>query len=874
VLPIEFISPSIPTLAKTFFLIAFVFLFLFATVRSRGDRLKFIITGLLRLCVLFLLALVFAGPYLADENFVGTVPALIDVSDSLEEADGEALLAELKKLAESDLNLAIYPFARSVSKVAIGVNDFTSYKELRKAFSGLGTEMSDLEAALNETISVLKPKQLLLASDGYETRGDVRANLSSINQVGAAIFPIVPPDARDLSGRFRIARIHAPLTAPQLSTVPIRVTVENTTTSIQTGEVDIIQGDRTLLHQTVKLGSFKEQVLVAQSLPAEGGIQAITARLTIKGDKTRLSEKKAFISSEGREKVLLLSGSSDDARYLGQVLQNQAYQLDNRVGGLSLSADAFNLYTTIILNNISLDQLGRSQAEKIVQAVRSGKGLIMVGGERSFGLGGYRGSVIEEALPVELVPPQQEEKRLNVAVMLVIDKSRSMDSEQKMDFAKEAARTFIASLRDEDYVGVIAFDAAPFIVVRLGLLSEIRQMAIDRIGRIFPTGATQPLTAIDEARRALMRVNAGRKHMLFLTDGQIENAGPQYTELVRQMRLLGMTSSMVMLGPELDGGFLRSLANTGGGIYYQTTDARSLPRIFLNDVKVASGQRAMKEERSYTVTALNPNKPIVTLSDYPDLRGFVETKLKSGAVLDLQVQASDVRAPLLAHRPYGAGNVVAFTSDANARWSRDWVGWQGFHAFWNQLLTGVQPEQVDSGGEKLPADLRYFVEGGQLVLEYAIYAEGLAGDLTAQVTAADGKSTQLGFELVSPGRYRALISEPKAGRYDVVAALGNKKTSPVAFELDALQFAELKEQGFNLSLLDSLARLTGAIRNPAAESFKYGLNKEVTRKDLSPWLIGLAIFLMLAEILLREVFRFKVKTKSFVKVGRAQLASR
>jgi uncharacterized membrane protein len=618
---------------------------------------------------------------------------------------------------------------------------------------------------------------------------------------------------------------------------------------------------------------MKEQVLVAQSLPAEGGVQQITARLTIKGDKTSLSEKKAFVSSEGREKVLLLSGSVDDARYLGQVLQNQAYQLDNRVGGSSVSADAMNLYSTIILNNISLDQLGRSQAEKIVQAVRSGKGLIMVGGERSYGLGGYRGSVIEEALPVELVPPQQVEKRLNVAVMLVIDKSRSMDSDQKIDFAKEAARTFIGSLRDEDYIGVIAFDAAPFIVVRLGLLSEIRQMAIDRIGRIFPTGATQPLTAIDEARRGLMRVNAGRKHMLFLTDGQIENAGPQYNELIRQMRLLGMTSSMVMLGPEQDGGFLRSLADTGGGIYYQTTDARSLPRIFLNDVKVASGQRAMKEERTYTVSSLNVGQPIVTISDFPDLRGYVETKLKPRAELELQVQASDTRAPLLARWQYGAGRVVAFTSDANARWSRDWVGWERFHAFWNQLLTGVQPELEDSGGEKLPADLRYFVEGGQLVLEYAVYTEGLTGDLVAKVAAPDGKSTSLTFNLVSPGRYRALISEPKAGRYDIVAAIGSRKTAPVAFELDALKFTEQKGQGFNLSLLDSLARLTGATRNPAAESFKYGLSKEVTRKDLSPWFIGLAIFFMLAEILLREVSRFKSRG-SFAKLGGSQMVGR
>ena len=77
------------------------------------------------------------------------------------------------------------------------------------------------------------------------------------------------------------------------------------------------------------------------------------------------------------------------------------------------------------------------------------------------------GSPIAELLPVDPLPPQAKQKRLTVAVELIIDKSNSMRDNSKLEFSKEAAREVVRNLKDEDFIGVIGFDSSPFEVVRL-----------------------------------------------------------------------------------------------------------------------------------------------------------------------------------------------------------------------------------------------------------------------------------------------------------------------------------------------------------------------------------------------------------------------
>ena len=120
-------------------------------------------------------------------------------------------------------------------------------------------------------------------------------------------------------------------------------------------------------------------------------------------------------------------------------------------------------YDGVILSNVSSLKLTRDQMVSIRDYVRDyGGGLLMVGGEESFGLGGYYRTPIEEALPVTMEVKQKIEIP-SLAVVLSIDRSGSMamstdEKVTKLDLAKEAAHLVIDLLDERNEVGVMSWD--------------------------------------------------------------------------------------------------------------------------------------------------------------------------------------------------------------------------------------------------------------------------------------------------------------------------------------------------------------------------------------------------------------------------------
>ena len=107
-----------------------------------------------------------------------------------------------------------------------------------------------------------------------------------------------------------------------------------------------------------------------------------------------------------------------------------------------------------------------------------GGGLIMLGGDQSFGLGGYYKTTLEEILPVRSDFEKEKEKP-SLAMMLVIDKSGSMGGE-KIEMAKEAARAAVELLGPSDKVGVLAFEGENFWVSEMHPCTD-KGFVLDRI---------------------------------------------------------------------------------------------------------------------------------------------------------------------------------------------------------------------------------------------------------------------------------------------------------------------------------------------------------------------------------------------------------
>jgi uncharacterized membrane protein len=607
------------------------------------------------------------------------------------------------------------------------------------------------------------------------------------------------------------------------------------------------------LSKQITLPASGDLTVLTQSDPTLEGLNTITTSFSWNdNDGLHSISKATWLSGEKRDKILLLSGSADDARYLPQILSSQAYQLRS----LSASDDLSSLgqphdYRVVILNNVPRSGVPADFFERIPAAVRAGTSLVMIGGNRSFGLGGYIDSSIESILPVKLVPPHTEKKRLNIAVQLVIDKSRSMAAESRLEFAKAASNEVLSSLKDEDYLGLIGFDENPFLALPLSLVGESRSIARDRISRLFPRSKTNLFPALDEARNGLMRVNAGRKHVIVLTDGKLPDAGEYYFELIRQMRGVGITTSTVLIGDDDDQGFLSQIAQRGGGSHYQTMNPSNLPKIFLSDVKVASGEQTLREVSELYVSPGPSGLVSTSLESFPTLRGFVQTLAREGANTELIIAEGDKAYPLLATWEVGTGRAVAFTSDANGRWSSHWMRWQSINEFWSDILEASLPGGTNKGSS-IPFDARSWLEGGELVVDLSIYQDTGSSQIGGSILTPSGEERPLNLQALSPGHYQARLDRPTAGTFKATMRVGETALPTVAWTLSGELFGEQRRSVPNMALLEQLASRSGGKVNPSAQDLARSLSVLSDKHSRQSLFILIALVLFLIEITLRE----------------------
>lgn len=832
--------------------VVLVFVLYYASAKLRKSASRRRMHYAFKVLSLVSLALAVGHPYLEQTSSELTIPVMLDISGSMEEGVANPLIAQVQGFAKHNLNIEVIPFA-SKAAPSFDLSDANlDFSSLRNSWGKLNLGQTNLEQAYLVAKSIAA-KQVVLISDGYENSGDLLRTLESSTDLSSSprIFPIVPEQEGSQPAKFQIAKLYAPLVAPRDRSVDVLTTIKNTSKQAMRAKLEIKHDSKVILSRDIELASESQEVVTALSDPSQEGIKEITATLTPMDKTLPASIARTFISGSSREKILLLSGSEKETQLLNEVLGSKAYKIKSISSPtLSTTIPQFQDFSVVILNNVPAKSLSSSNLKLLKNYVNDGGSLIVIGGNQSFGLGGYIGSDIEPILPVLLVPPQTTVKRLNVAVSLVLDKSRSMDSNNKINYAKDAARAVIGNLKDDDYIQVVGFDAAPFVVVKMAQLRGNRQLALDRVGRLFPAGRTNLLPAIDEARRALKQTEAGRKHVVILTDGRIPQAGAYYIDLVSDMRRAGITVSTIMLGSDVDVGELRSIAQMGGGAFYQTTDPSSLANVFIRDIKVATGERTLKEEQEYLVRP-GPGKITSTsISAFPPLLGFVQTKKREQANLELVVFAKEEAYPLLASWPVGAGKVLAFTSDASGRWSSMWSRWPKFGVFWEDLIDSVRDKKSEISKEEVIFELRYGYERGKLVIDQTIFED--LPKPTSEIILPDGTRQSVAWSLEAPGHFRAVIDQPIPGKYELNQKFENRPSSPVAFYLDSELFGEQKGQGFNLPYLSRVASLSRGKLNPFESDFDHWKTESKTHFDLSWYFVALALLGLMAEILRRE----------------------
>src|SRR5262249_40774242 len=182
-------------------------------------------------------------------------------------------------------------------------------------------------------------------------------------------------------------------------------------------------------------------------------------------------------------------------------------------------------YGIVVLNNIDQDHLSAGYLSALERHTSAGNGLVVLGDDSAL-TPGYKQTPLAAALPVDFIEPKENELQPEKtrAVLLVIDKSRSMDPEanplheNRILYAKEIAKRVISQLGGNDLIGVIGFDTAPFPVVQMDNVWKLRPTFARDIDRLVPKGNTDILSALRDAMARLQRQPADARYAILITD--------------------------------------------------------------------------------------------------------------------------------------------------------------------------------------------------------------------------------------------------------------------------------------------------------------------------------------------------------------------
>jgi Mg-chelatase subunit ChlD len=503
-----------------------------------------------------------------------------------------------------------------------------------------------------------------------------------------------------------------------------------------------------------------------ESLPAE------LAKVTDNDGASAIGEVR------GRPRVLHIG--SDPTSALPRALAADHLKVDN-VGpsDIPLSAEALRKWDLVVLSDVPARAVSTDRQRALVSYVKDhGGGFIMIGGENAFGVGGWGGSAIEQILPVRYSGERQKEQP-TLALLLVIDKSGSMSSEEKLDLVKEAARATARTLDPSDEIGVIAFDSAPQVLVRLQPAAN-RLRISSSIRRLSAGGGTNALPALREAYLQLAGSKALVKHVILLSDGQSSEAG--VSALISDMRNADITVSAVGVGAGAGKDFLARVAERGRGRYYFSHDGTDVPRIFSREAREVTRnaivERLLYPRVSKSAQALRG----IDFRRAPGLRGIVPVRPKAQTETLLTTDRGD---PLLVRGRRGLGRVAAFASDAKPRWAASWMTWGGFAKLWSQIARDTMRQGAGNLGGAIAKVSPAARAGAWQVVVDVESPVGFANELEGEVEIYDPSREghedarrDIPLELTAPGRYSATVNEVTTGQRLLKARLYDASQNP------------------------------------------------------------------------------------------------
>lgn len=752
-----------------------------------------------RFLVIAAIAAALAEPRLRKESEDVAVTVVLDVSRSVpasEQRRVDDYIAQITDRADRRTDrLGIVTVARDAFVQSLPSRLLSSIERQQTG----PADATNLAAGLRLAVAVSPQdaaSRILLISDGNETAGSL---LGAAEAARAAGVPVdVLPIDYDYPAEVIVERVVAPATVRGGETINLSVVASSTRRTAgrllltENGEPVDLDPESDDLGVVVELDPGKNvlSLPIDPRTPGPVNYEAVFEPLDVRtsggeailGDSIPENNRASavtFVGSEGW--VLLVSDNEDEVGPMRDALLQadisaRVVRPDRVPEGLT----ELNAYECIVLVNQPAYAFSELQQKNLRRYIHdSGGGLLMTGGPDSFGAGGWIGSPLEDALPVQLDPPQKRQMPMG-ALAIVLDASGSMGSPvtgtnmDQQQLANESSIAAVETLSRLDQITVLAFSGGTRVVVPLTPVNDQAGIA-RRIRSIGPGGGTNMFPAIDEAAVRLRRSPAGVKHIIVLSDGQTMGTDSAGYALAERTFRAGVTISTVAVGDGANEPLLDGIAQRGGGRFYKVRGAGALmqlPQIFMKEAQTVRRSLIWEGEPFSPQVVGIPTETMRGVSSVPPISGYVVTAPRDGlsqiTIKATQVAESGdtVEDPIAAQWQYGLGRVAVFTSDATTRWAADWVPWAGYKQFWEQQVRWAMRPAGSSNVRVLTEDRG----DTTAVIVEALDEQGERLNFAAfraRVSAPDGSARDVMLRQVGPGRYEGSVETNDPGSYVV-----------------------------------------------------------------------------------------------------------
>jgi len=802
---------------------------------------------LVRCCIFVLLVFALAGLTFHYQSSAKQFLVLIDKSKSIDEAaaaSAEQFTTSFRQIAGK--SAVFIPFA-ATPKTVKTIN--TGDDNWRTA--------TDIQAAMEFALTVShegKVPHFVLLSDGNETGGSVMQFIQENKEIPISVIPLATSEKPEVA----VSEVIVPQNIRQDEPFFVEIVIQSNTET--EAEITLNNEDKNILTENKNIRKGRNVFRFQQT--AED-VQALKYSVSIKPKDDTLSENNfaAGLSvSAPKPAILVIESEPAKIRDFAAALQEQGFDIELGTADiLPKTLQEMDNYDGIIFSNVPAKQFSPEQLELLREYVEVlGGGFLMLGGENSFGLGGYHETPVEDILPAKC-DIEDEDEKLPIAMCLVIDRSGSMGGE-KMQLAKEAVKSAIDLLQKKDFIAIVAFDHASYLIAQLQSMENAQRIKA-AVSTIEAAGGTNVYPALDDAYVQLLKANTKLKHIILLSDGY--SVPGDYIKAVQKLTNAKITVSTVGVG-DADNTLLQNIAQKGKGRHYVCVSPQSIPEIFAQETLAAS--KTSINEEMFLPAAAAPSNVLSGIDPdaLPPLLGNIVLEAKPTAQIILVTETAN---PLLLRQRVGLGAAAVFTSDVKTKWGSEWLTWQEFPKFWSQVLRNIIRTPEQRPDERFFAMKQRTYAGKVYLTLDAIDESGQFindGKATLAVIHPDGSSEETLWKQTAPGKYETEFSAETIGGYELQTVFQYKPHDEEDAEISVFRHKrslsinypdEFRMQETNTALLKDVAKSSGGFFEPTAEQiFRYDSKRKAKRNvPLAAFLISAAALLYVFDVLLKRM---------------------